>query len=207
MITRATRTQRHTLDCTDSVQTDDRPLPRVHHSDMSRGSRLRENVTIDVISRRWNNCDSVATSAQKIGAVRWKRYKFSVLREHKASLVFSLGNGFQVRNLLVSCRPSRYSKPTRLLTGACSPRMASSVILRAVQGIQISLLFTRNTCRFGKYLISFSTELHYNVCTNDPTQHFDLTGCRTKLSKHRTTGDILLVGESSSRQEQRDPIK
>ena len=127
--------------------------------------------------------------------------KLRVLREHKASLVFSLGNGFQVRNLLVSCRPSRYSKPTRLLTGACSPRMASSVTLRAVQCIQISLLFTRNTCRFGKYLISFSTELHYHVCTNDPTQHFDWTGCRRIWSKHRTTGDILLVVESSSRQE------
>ena len=66
--------------------------------------------------------------------------KLRVLREHKASLVFSLGNGFQVRNLLLSCRPSRYSKPTRLLTGACSRRMASSVTLRAIQGIQISLL-------------------------------------------------------------------
>ena len=69
--------------------------------------------------------------------------------------MFSLGNGFQVRNLLVSCRSSRYRKPTRLLTRACSPRMASSVTLRAVLGIQISLLFTRNTWRFGKYQIIF----------------------------------------------------
>ena len=75
-----------------------------------------------VISRRWNYCDSVATSAQKMEAVPWKQYKLSVLREHKASLVFSLGNGFQVRNLLVSCRPSRYSKPTRFLTSACRPK-------------------------------------------------------------------------------------
>ena len=115
--------------------------------------------------------------------------------------MFSLGNGFQVRNLLVSCRPSRYSKPTRLLTGACSPRMASSVTLRAVLGFQMFLLFTRNTCRFGKYPISFSTELHYNVCTKDPTQHFDWTGGRRIWSKHRTRGDILLVGKCSSRQE------
>ena len=97
--------------------------------------------------------------------------------------------------------PPRYRKPTRLLTRACSPRMASSVTLRAVLGIQISLLCTRDTCRFGNYPISFSTELHYNVCTNDPTQHFDWTGCRRIWSKHRTTGDILLVVESSSRQE------
>ena len=91
----------------------------------------------------------------------------------------------------MSCRPSRYSKPSRLLTRACSPRVASAVTLRVTKSIQISLL----------YLMSFSSELHCNVCTKDPTQHFERTGCRRMWSEHRTTGDILLVGESSSRQE------